>query len=460
MRRIATLHRRFLSTTLLIIAALVLSVPAFAKTRAQHRVLIKVKSTSRINQLASRYSLNVKKSVSRGTGGMFVVEDIPLGQMKQFLKNEADVEWVIEDKIVTLPLDGGETVLPLDGGETVLPLDGGETVLGLGAATDRLITSLLDGGETVLPLDELAMIRAAYEKLALWITPSQKLLLQPGFKKIGLYPIVGKATGRGVVIADLDTGADSCHEALQGIVLYTFVEGPDANAPENCATASTPVVPGFGHGTRVASLLRVVAPEATLWAMRVFDNGGSAQISDIYEAVVYAADHGVDVINMSFGTSESSEALENAMDYARDRGVTLVAAGGNSNVQPLMYPAKLSKVKGVVAVTNNDIKASFSNYGSGAKLSAPGYGLWTAYPNHKISCVAGTSYASPIVAAEAALIIDGYERQHRGSAPTWTIDMAMSLGVQPIDLLNPQYMFKLGFGRIYLPLALGIVGIQ
>jgi len=458
MRRIATLHRHLVTTTLLIIAALVLSAPAFAKSKAQHRLLIKVSNNSRVNQLAGRYGLNVKKTVSRGTSGMFVVEDIPLGQMKQLLKNEADIEWVIEDKI--FPLDGGETVLPLDGGETVLPLDGGETVLGLGATMDQLITSLLDGGETVLPLDELAAIRAAYENLAKWVTPSQKLLLQGGFRKIGLYPMVGKATGRGVVIADLDTGADSCHEALHGIVLYTFVEGPDANAPENCATASTPVVPGFGHGTRVASLLRIVAPEATLWAMRVFDNGGSAQISDIYEAVIYAADHGVDVINMSFGTSEASVALEDAIDYARARGVTLVAAGGNSNVEPLMFPAQLSNVKGVVAVTNKDIKASFSNYGKGAKLSAPGYGLWTAYPNHLISYVAGTSYASPIVAAEAALIIDGYQRTYRGSPSTSTIDSAMALGAQPIDLLNPQYMFKLGRGRIYIPLALNAVGIR
>ena len=135
-------------------------------------------------------------------------------------------------------------MLPLDGGETVLPLDGGETVLPLGDPTDKLITSLLDGGETVLPLNELTVIRAAYQTLATSVTPSQKLLLQPGFRKIGLYPVVGKATGRGVVIADLDTGADACHEALRGIVLYTFVEGPDANAPENCPTSSTVAVSG------------------------------------------------------------------------------------------------------------------------------------------------------------------------------------------------------------------------
>jgi len=373
------------------------------------------------------------------------------------LKNEADIDFVVAD--ATLPLDGGETVLPLDGGETVLPLDGGETVLPLGDTTDKLITSLLDGGETVLPLNDLTVIRTAYQTLANSVTPSQKLLLQPGFRKIGLYPVVGKATGRGVVIADLDTGADSCHEALRGIVLYTFLEGAAANAPENCPTSSTIPVPGYGHGTRVASLLRIVAPEATIWAMRVFDNSGSAQISDIYEAIVYAADHGVDVINMSFGTTQASTALEDAISYARSRGVTLVAAGGNSNVEPLMYPAQISGVKGVVGVTSKDIKASFSNYGKGATLSAPAY-IWAAHPNHQIAYVAGTSYASPLVAAEAALVIDGYQRTHRGWPSTFVVDGAMLIGAQYIDLLNPQYFLKLGRGRIYLPWALATVGIN
>ena len=378
---------------------------------------------------------------------------------RSLLKNESGIEYVEHNRVLPFDDDGGETVLPLDGGETVLPLDGGETVLPLDGSVDKRITQLLDGGETVLPLDELKAIRNAYAFLAAAVTPSAHLILQPAFKKIGLYPSVPRATGRGVIIADIDTGADTCHEALRGIVTYTFVEGPDANAPENCATASTPVVPGFGHGTRVASLLRLVAPEATIWAMRVFDNTGSAQISDIFEAVVFAADHGVNVINMSFGTSTPSEALYDAMNYARSMGVTLVAAGGNSNVEPLMYPAQIYGVKGVVAVTNHDIKAPFSNYGRGADLSAPGYGLWAAQPNHQIAYVAGTSYASPLVAGEAALVIDAYRRMHSGAVPTWSVDMAMAYGAHYIDFLNPQYFMKLGRGRIWIPWALNTTGL-
>jgi hypothetical protein len=455
MRRIAN-QRRFLPTFVLTIAAALLSlVPAYAAAKKES-VIVKVDGVARVDQLARKFNWRVKKTVTSGTSAIFILEDVSEGQLKQLLKNEPGVLWVEQNKFV--PLDGGETVLPLDGGETVLPLDGGETVLPLDGTTDLMITQLLDGGETVLPLGELTAIRNAYAFMAGAVTPSSHLLLQPAFRKVGLYYSVPRATGRGVIIADLDTGADTCHEALHGVVTYTFIEGPDANAPENCATDSTPAVPGFGHGTRVASLLRLVAPEAAIWSMRVFDNSGSALISDIYEAVIYAADHGVGVINMSFGTSTYSQALQDAMDYARSRGVTLVAAGGNSNVEPLMYPAQISGVKGVVAVTNADIKASFSNYGTAASLSAPGYGLWAAHPNHKLAYVAGTSYASPLAAGEAALVIDAYQRIFRGQPSWYYVNSMMYLGSQSVDSLNPAFTGKLGHGRIYIPWSLGITG--
>ncbi len=119
---------------------------------------------------------------------------------------------------------------------------------------------------------------------------------------------------------------------------YTFVE-TDPLAPEDCATNATIQAPGFAHGTAVSSLVRVTAPEASVWAMRVFDNTGTALTSDVYEAIVFAADHGVPVINMSFGMTSPSVALADAIAYAQGRGAVMVAAGGNSGVEPLMYPA-------------------------------------------------------------------------------------------------------------------------
>ena len=471
MRRIAVSYRPRLPITLAaIVTALLLSTLPFSaaqtsearkiappqKESRRPSLIVKVKNPARTSELKAAHNLRSLKSISRGTDAIMVVEDTDDGLLKNRLSADPDVVWAVKNDI--LPLDGGETVLPLDGGETVLPLDGGETVLPLDSETDLKITGLLDGGETVLPLEELRTIRNAFTALAQWLTPSKKLLLQPAFLKIGLYPSVLRATGRGVVVADLDTGADTCHPALHGVVTYTFIDGGET-APEDCATNATPIGPGFGHGTAVASLIRVTAPEATVWAMRVFDNSGTALTSDIYEAIVYAADHGVDVINMSFGTASPSVPLADAVAYARERGVVLVAAGGNSNAEPLMYPAAISGVKGIAATTNSDLKASFSNYATQTFLSAPGYGLWVAYPNSQLKYVAGTSYASPLAAAEAALVIDGYQRMLSGHPLSWMIDAAMWFGAQPIDLLNPRYIFKLGHGRMYIPTALNVTGV-
>jgi subtilisin family serine protease len=134
-------------------------------------------------------------------------------------------------------------------------------------------------------------------------------------------------------------------------------------------------------------------------------------------------------------------------------GVTLVAAGGNSNVAPLMYPAQLPGVASVVAVTNADIKTPFSNYGFGADVSAPGYGLWVAYPGNQMTYAAGTSYASPLVAAEAADVIDSYQQIFRGQPSSFLVNRQISRAVLPIDWLNPGYTGQLGSGRIYIPFS-------
>lgn len=459
----------------IIFIGLFLCLPLGLFAAEQDTVIVKVQNSSDKQGIANRNGLKIRKSVESGGGSLVVVEGKDAAAIRALLKNEPGVAFVeknvahhlLDDGETVLPLDDGETVLPLgsivvplDDGETVLPLDDGETVLPL---DDGETVLPLDDGETVLPLDdgetvlplkrEIQIIRSWYHRLAVNLVPSQRFLLQLSFLKMGLFNIPVRSTGRGVTIADLNTGVDSCHKIMQGVFQKSFVA--ETTIPENCPTASTVHVPGFGHGTAVASMILVVAPDAKLMSLRVFDSTGVAQVSDIYEAIIYAVDHGAQVINMSFGSTEPSNTLKEALQYAHDHGVVLVAAGGNNGADGLMYPAAYSRlVDGVVATTSHDLKAGFSNYGKKAAVSAPGNKLWVAYPGNNLALASGTSFASPLVAGDAALVIEEIESHRRGNADLSDVNAAVKSGVTNIDKLNPNYAGKLGSGRIYIPKAI------
>jgi subtilisin family serine protease len=234
----------------------------------------------------------------------------------------------------------------------------------------------------------------------------------------------------------------------------------ETTIPEDCPTASTRRVPGFGHGTAVGGIIKLIAPQSTLWSLRVFDSTGTAQASDIYEAIIYATDHGAKVINMSFGSVSQSQTITEAVNYAYSRGVILISAGGNSNAQGLMYPAGNVQVRAVTSITVHDVKSVFSNYAYSAFVSAPGSQVWVPYPDHKIALASGTSYSSPMVAAEAALLLSGYARTHASAPNRYWVDFALGWGSDNIDALNKSmYWFKLGRGRIYIPRAEDFMGI-
>ena len=112
-------------------------------------------------------------------------------------------------------------------------------------------------------------------------------------------------------------------------------------------------------------------------------------------------------------------------------------------------------------MTNSDVKASFSNYGTAAFVSAPGYGLYTAHPNHQISHVAGTSYAAPVVAAEAALVMDAYQRAFRGQPDSSFVNSAISKSAKDIDLLNLPYTARsVAAGFIFHALSTGLHSVN
>lgn len=205
-------------------------------------------------------------------------------------------------------------------------------------------------------------------------------------------------------IAVIDTGVDYTHPDLDGKVIkgYDFVDNDNAPMDAN------------GHGTHVAGIAAAetnngagisgTAPNTKVLAVRVLDAEGSGTLDDIAAGIRYAADNGAEVINMSLGCDCNTTALENAVNYAWNKGVVIVAAAGNDNTSTTFEPASYTNVIAVGAVNNSDRKASFSNYGTWVDVVAPGVSIASTYPGNQYVYMDGTSMASPFVAGLAALL--------------------------------------------------------
>ena len=180
---------------------------------------------------------------------------------------------------------------------------------------------------------------------------------------------------------------------------------PVLDADAIAALEGVALPPYFGHGTMVAGLVRLTAPQARIMPLRVFDSVGSAHVFDIIRAIYYAVDHGADVINMSFSVSEPSIELRRAVQYARSQGVVCVASAGNGGEQTQVFPAAWPSSVGVAATDLEDGLSEFSNYGSAlVELAAPGSGVISTYPGGAYGAGWGTSFSAPLVAGAAALI--------------------------------------------------------
>jgi hypothetical protein len=142
---------------------------------------------------------------------------------------------------------------------------------------------------------------------------------------------------------------------------------------------------------------------ASLLPIKVLNESGYGYLSDVAKGIYYAADNGARVINMSLGTTDDSDTLKRAIQYAANKGVLLVAAAGNDSGSPCSYPAAYSSVVCVVATDQDNKLASFSNVGG--ELAAPGVSNYSTYINSTYAKLSGTSMASPHVAGSAALAL-------------------------------------------------------
>lgn len=208
-----------------------------------------------------------------------------------------------------------------------------------------------------------------------------------------------------VIVAIVDTGVDFGHADLRN----KLVPGFDFVNYDNDARDD------HGHGTHVAGIAAAITGNGsgvagvcwacTIMPVKALSKSGSGSHWAIANSAIWAADNGADVINMSLGGPYQSDTLKDAMDYAWEKGVVLVAAAGNSGNSTPNYPAAYDPVISVAATDQADRRASFSNYGNWVSVSAPGVQIFSTVYGGDYQAWNGTSMASPVVAGLAGLVV-------------------------------------------------------
>lgn len=313
---------------------------------------------------------------------------------------------------------------------------------------------------------------------------------QPYLPFIGANAAWDMTTGsQDVVIAVIDTGVDYTHADLSANIWANDGEigGDGVDNDENgyvddirgwdfIDVSATLVYPGedpgppdnnpmdgHGHGTHVAGIAGAVGNNGTgvtgvCWRVRIMplragykntSGNGVLPTTAIADALVYAADNGASVVNMSFGGYVNSQLEKAAIDYCVEAGVILVAASGNDKTDTPMFPACYDHVLAVAAVNQtNPGKASFSNFGLNIDVAAPGSNVFNLIPGGKYGYKSGTSMASPVVAGLAALV--------RSVHPDWGIEpvfLCLQSTSTSIDDANPLYAGMLGAGLVDASMA-------
>ena len=220
------------------------------------------------------------------------------------------------------------------------------------------------------------------------------------------------SSGRGVTVAVLDTGVDASHEDLARVLRgRDFVDGDHKT--------QDPV----GHGTFVAGVIaaqrdnrRGVAgvSRASILPGRVLNAKGYGRDSRIAKAIRWATHQDVDIINMSLGGRRGGPILRDAVNYANNHGVLVVASAGNDGGTKPRYPAAFSDAVAVGATDWRDRMVWWSQHGSWVDLVAPGVKIASTVPDDQYALGSGTSFSAPLVSGAAALLLSKH--------PSWTVD--------------------------------------
>lgn len=271
------------------------------------------------------------------------------------------------------------------------------------------------------------------------------------------WPLAEKRDGVGGDVDGIDQDDNGFADDVIG---FDFVDQTVQNAGDWSGRDPIPA-DEQGHGTNVAGVIGArsgnrigvagLAPGCRLVVLRAFDAGGNAEDDDIAAALVYAADRGVRVVNLSFGDYYASPLLRDAIAYAHSRGVVTVASSGNEGGSDPHYPSSFPEVIGVGATDRDDFLAPFTTFGMQLSLSAPGVGIVTTGPSAGYRTVGGTSFSAPYVAAAAGLLLS--------LNPSWSPDEVRTvLELSADDRGRKGWDINYGAGRLNVRRALEFPG--
>lgn len=287
----------------------------------------------------------------------------------------------------------------------------------------------------------------------------------------------GKSGGT-VTVAVLDTGVNRHEDIRENLssIGKSFVSNSQKDHLRDAA----------GHGTAVAGIIGAVANNSKgicgiagkveIMSVKVMDDRGRGNSWYIAKGILFAAEHGADVINLSLGGDGYCETAHQAIIYAvEEKGCAVIAAAGNNNSTKKHYPSAFPEVLSVVAVDYDGKRAEFSNYGVQADVSAPGVQILSTAGKDQYSFVYGTSFAAPVVAGLAARMklenpglsadqIHSYIVLSCGKDPStdsinrtkkgWKAKKAVSSGKA---VSKPDWSRELGFGVIDFKKAVELV---
>ncbi len=239
-------------------------------------------------------------------------------------------------------------------------------------------------------------------------------------------------TGKDITIALIDTGIAKQHEDLVGKLWVNVKEIPNNHRDDdgngyvddvngyNFRQNNNNIADDNGHGTSVASVIAANTNNATgiaginwrakIMVLKALNELGGGEYTHVAQAIRYAVDNGAKLINMSFGTYLNNNELEQAVNYAGSKGIAVIAAAGNNGQNRLLYPAAYLDVIAVGAVDSAGARASFSNFGAGLDVMAPGLNIVAANYERSdaYSSNSGTSYAAAHITGLVSLILSLY----------------------------------------------------